>query len=432
MVFGFSLIQGGDYYNNKISALSRGIYIYNGDGNFYSNSINYSGGYGICVAGSYANPDFSGTYTGSERGNYFDSNMGNDIIYISSGSPILGYGTPSGACGYNIFEGVPSGYFYIDNNTGYSIQAEYNYWDNGTEPDDLNFDGDIDYLPYEETEPAAGTTWKRNMAHSLYAELLQAYKQHDYEKVITLFPQAIEKSADHVLLCPALNRYYSSLRNQNALGIQEINSILTPTSPDSVHQIARRWKIRYYAENNQMNSAEKLALTASKNLQFERASLLDVLYFYARFNNRDGFERIKKTLVDRYKDDTILEDIETAIDAGRFDTDTLVHSEHLPKSPGTKSMPSSGELTLVNYPNPCNSTTTVRFTLPEAGNVLVDVYNTRGQKVCTLVDEYLLAGEHTLQWDGRNNFDSQLTTGVYFYYLKFKDQVIPKKLLLLK
>jgi len=420
----------GDYYDNKISTLSRGIYIYNGDGNFYSNSINYSGGYGVCVLGSYANPDITGTYTGSERGNYFDSNMGNDVIYVGSGSPILGYGTPSGACGYNLFEDVPTGYYYIDNNTGSSLQAEYNYWHDGTEPDDSDFDGAVDYTPYEDTEPDAGTTWKRNVASSLYAEALQAYRHRDYEKVITLVPQAIEQDADHPLAHPVLNRYFSALRNQNKLSMQEINSTLTPGYSDDIQQIARGWKIRYYAENDQMNNAEKLALSVSKNSSFERVLLLDVLYFYARFDETEAIERIKNILTVRHKDDTISEDIEAAIDAGHIDK--LVYPEHLPKRPAAESESLPKKLTIVNYPNPCNPTTTILFTLPKDGHVKIDIYNTRGQKVRSLADNHFSKGQHTVQWKGRNDFNSQVATGVYFYHVRLKDQAITKKLLLLQ
>jgi len=63
------------------------------------------------------------------------------------------------------------------------------------------------------------------------------------------------------------------------------------------------------------------------------------------------------------------------------------------------SLPLSFELRQ-NYPNPFNPTTSIPFTLPEPGNVTIDIYNINGQKVDTLINRYLEAGRHTVYWDG--------------------------------
>jgi len=63
-----------------------------------------------------------------------------------------------------------------------------------------------------------------------------------------------------------------------------------------------------------------------------------------------------------------------------------------------------------NTPNPCNPTTTINFTIPEAGNITVDIFNVAGQKVDTLVNDFMDAGTHSVVWDGSSN-----SSGVYFY-----------------
>jgi len=63
-----------------------------------------------------------------------------------------------------------------------------------------------------------------------------------------------------------------------------------------------------------------------------------------------------------------------------------------------------------NSPNPANPTTTISFTLPETGNVAVDIFNVAGQKVDTLVNDFMDSGRHSVVWDG-----SSFSTGVYFY-----------------
>ena len=80
-----------------------------------------------------------------------------------------------------------------------------------------------------------------------------------------------------------------------------------------------------------------------------------------------------------------------------------------------------------NYPNPFNPTTEISFSLPSASHVKLEVFNVMGQKVATLVDGQCEAGEHVVQWDGRD-----AASGVYFYRLQADDFVGTKKMLLLK
>lgn len=66
-----------------------------------------------------------------------------------------------------------------------------------------------------------------------------------------------------------------------------------------------------------------------------------------------------------------------------------------------------------NYPNPFNPVTTISFSLPNASVARLDIYNIRGQRVATLVNELLDAGDHVITWDASN-----LASGVYLYRLE--------------
>ena len=66
-----------------------------------------------------------------------------------------------------------------------------------------------------------------------------------------------------------------------------------------------------------------------------------------------------------------------------------------------------------NYPNPFNPVTTIRFTIPEAGNVKLKVYDLLGQEVKILVNEYKEAGAYTINFDASN-----LNSGVYIYKIE--------------
>jgi len=82
---------------------------------------------------------------------------------------------------------------------------------------------------------------------------------------------------------------------------------------------------------------------------------------------------------------------------------------------------------LSNYPNPFNPATEIAFTLPTAAEVRLEVYNLMGQKVTTLIDKQMNAGEHTCVWDG-----SDVASGVYFYRLETPDFVDTRKMVLMK
>ena len=80
-----------------------------------------------------------------------------------------------------------------------------------------------------------------------------------------------------------------------------------------------------------------------------------------------------------------------------------------------------------NYPNPFNPTTTIRFAIPREENVLVEVYNTAGQRVTTLVNTRLNSGFHEVIWNA-----SGMSTGIYFYKIKAGQFQDLKKMILIK
>ena len=80
----------------------------------------------------------------------------------------------------------------------------------------------------------------------------------------------------------------------------------------------------------------------------------------------------------------------------------------------------TGELPLTfdlkqNYPNPFNPSTVIAYQVPQNEMVTLEIYNALGQKVRTLVNETLEAGQYEITWDGKNGSGNQLSSGIYLY-----------------
>jgi hypothetical protein len=85
-----------------------------------------------------------------------------------------------------------------------------------------------------------------------------------------------------------------------------------------------------------------------------------------------------------------------------------------------------------NIPNPFNPSTTIRYSVSEAGHVSLKVYDARGALVRTLVDKEMASGNEQVMWDGKDARGHQVSTGVYFYRLEASGKVYTRKMMLLK
>ena len=84
------------------------------------------------------------------------------------------------------------------------------------------------------------------------------------------------------------------------------------------------------------------------------------------------------------------------------------------------------------YPNPFNPTTTIRYDLPSNEVVTLKIYDMMGREVRTLLSGYQTAGRYSIQWDGRNNYQEQISAGVYLYMIQTSEYIKTRKLILLK
>jgi len=85
-----------------------------------------------------------------------------------------------------------------------------------------------------------------------------------------------------------------------------------------------------------------------------------------------------------------------------------------------------------SMPNPFQSQTAIRYSLPAQSNVSLMIYDISGKQVKTLVDQYQTSGLYSINWNGENNQGRKVGQGIYFYVLKTDNDKMQKKMLMLR
>ncbi len=98
-----------------------------------------------------------------------------------------------------------------------------------------------------------------------------------------------------------------------------------------------------------------------------------------------------------------------------------------------KILASQNDFLLSNYPNPFNPITNILFSINKNANVELSIYNVKNQKIKTLTNDHFLKGEHSIVWQGDDDLDNIVSSGIYFYKLTIDNKLKSiKKCLLLK
>ncbi|MBS3767308.1 MAG: T9SS type A sorting domain-containing protein [Candidatus Cloacimonetes bacterium] len=84
-----------------------------------------------------------------------------------------------------------------------------------------------------------------------------------------------------------------------------------------------------------------------------------------------------------------------------------------------------------NYPNPVKNGTTIKFALTKPGFVSLKVYNVKGEKVTTFLQNNLEEAIHTVNWNIADS-KKKLPNGIYFYELQTPQKIITKKMIIMK
>lgn len=85
-----------------------------------------------------------------------------------------------------------------------------------------------------------------------------------------------------------------------------------------------------------------------------------------------------------------------------------------------------------NHPNPFNPTTTIQYKLPRSGKIQLKIFNIKGQLVRSFWKEHIKSGLYQFQWNGCNENGETVSTGVYIYQIHFQNQLLSRRMLLIK
>ncbi len=446
----------GDNWNSSIvndnainDNASKGMRLINSSSPIlYHTSIKRNGGNGV-VASSASAPEF-GAASSTEKGR--------NVIRDHRLAGIRAYGSSDVFLGSDNIGGQErGGYNAVYDNDQYNISvgstthiiAENNYW-----VDTLKFKigagSSLDFKPYLDYNPYGGSSLGKvqqnvsidlisldtnsvigldNLARKLWFEgnFLDAIEA--YKKLIRKFPDSLQ--AKHALV-----RVMSLYKKTEGGWLSGYLESLTENQVSrELSDLALSLLIITYTNEMEFDRAisttdQVLSNSPSAAREYETLFNLFNICFTGLSDTVKAAE-VLGVLKDRYPDYELTliaqEDMGEEVD---WSLAKDLIDENIPLNK-TMQLPTDYALE-PNYPNPFNPTTTIRFALPEAGEVSLVVYDLMGREVVRLVDGHLEAGWRKVVWDGMTANGREVPTGIYIARLVTPDFTKAIKMVLLK
>jgi|GEM_PF-2046857 len=290
------------------------------------------------------------------------------------------------------------------------------------------------------SDPGMGEYWEaKNQLNFIHenkrrdSELRRSPDQkkyrNEYLDALSKFKTIVEKYPDSLcarLAVHEIGRTCLSMEEPEA-GFNYLNTLLKSSKSKKLVFEVMDALVPYYVYTQEYNKAldllEKLKKDHSKTqpeweIDFEKG----LIYKYHLKDSRKAIEMFKK-VIDQCTDESFLSWV-------KLQLEELGVSE-LAKKNGPSEETGMG-LTIQNVPNPFNPETEIHYRIPESGKVILKIYDILGREVRTLVNEEQNTGSHVALWDGKDEEGRQVSSGTYFYHLRFKDHHITGKMLLMR
>jgi len=392
-----------------------GIYIYRGSGTFehidFEGPFTDSPGSGVYALGS-DNTDLShcdfDLATSANNGTYNKYSTSIDVTYSNMDVPGANH------------------YYMKEISSGPSSTISYSYL--GCNPDEVDsndFYGDISWA-YISSYPIsnAGASWKKSVGSGywLVRELMRSkdYKGA-YDLCMDLFnDNKTENRSDFLQLAMQAAKKMHTFSEEKAFLKTCIKD-----KDIQVREAAKVWLSILYGHTKEFEHAQTMIENTTLTGENKLSMLFNLAAAYDDADYDDKALVIFQQMIEEFPEEKqeVLEFIRE-----------MYHASNSPKGRLDKpvkqfAVPEQG---IHAYPNPFNASTSIVYHVPTKEYVQIQIYDIRGRKVKTLVDKTVEQGQHVVKWNGTNNLGSLVSTGVYFYHVRFKDQAITKKLLLLQ
>jgi len=313
--------------------------------------------------------------------------------------------TVTDGSGFYNFEEIPNGDYLVE------IQIPLGYTPVSDQSIPITIEGnDIEVNFSLEENPNAGCVrqawfWKRQVKCAIRG---WGWSQYSSVELLNMLDQ----------MSPHFDPYFYSQLFPDVDGLDEMNQILSARFCSSVQDQAKK---HFFATLLNIVSGR---LHTFQIVSRDGANASQAIQYMANLLT-DG---------DPANDYSVIL-IAVNINCAWFDLPANVIDLELPqiafKGENINSVPFAFELGQ-NFPNPFNPTTEINYSLPEAGDVRLDVFNITGQKVSTLINEYQDAGHYTVTWNSRDTHGSRVSSGIYFYRLSAGEYVESRKMVLMK
>jgi tetratricopeptide (TPR) repeat protein len=416
-------VRANSIYNSEF-----GIYSYGSYARIKDNSITGCT-YGIMLY-NYSNPRIRSPY-----GHNSISGSGQGVRCITHSEPKLGTTTYWG--NNNI---TTTGYDIYATSDSPPIYAQKNYWGGGA-PDSVYAPNGLVYDPYlgerakmiaclassNDSEP--GPFDENPAATEEYERGLQFYLSDRYEEAIPHFKAVIEGYPDLKVAQFSLDELIFAYREldkeEETLAYLEDIAVRYPNT--AIGDAALRASATVLSR---LGLGEKALARVSdllerfKGTKWERDLLFEKGMIYKHnLGDQQKATEVFEDFVQRYPDDLVSE----------FAKLELGYDPTQPDREKAGKQGISGICLSQNHPNPFNAQTAISFTLPKSAFVKLEVYNTLGQKVRTLIETGMKAGNHSVIWNGKDSSGSEVSSAIYLYCLKAGDKTLRvRKMLLLR
>ncbi len=190
------------------------------------------------------------------------------------------------------------------------------------------------------------------------------------------------------------------------------------------------------------NGGEKLMVDSVYTIKWQSAYIENVRIQYSA-DNGAGWNTVKRItsaapgevewIVPDDVSDSCRVKIIDAADAAIYDVSDQVFTIRslTGVNDGIERLPEKFELQQ-NWPNPFNPYTTIEYVVNTSGQVRIDILNSLGEKVITIVDEHKTAGNYRIVWQGTDSGGMPVASGIYYYVLYADHKTIGKKMLLIR